>query len=441
MNELVHKYLKDGTAVNIAEGLEQAIRDGKLEPGQKVPTIRALAHAVNVSPTTIAAAYRNLRSRGILVARGRGGTRVSHRPMHAAGCKPAIPHGVRDLSDGNPDPQCLPDLKPILQRIDAKHVLYGSPTECADLVKAVKKELNNDDVVTGDVCILSGAMDAIERLLTVLLKPGDRVGVEDPGFGSVFTLAMSRGLSLVPLPVDEQGMKPEPLAKACRESLDAIIVTPRAQTPTGACLTDARAAELKRIIRRYPDLIIIEDDHANLVSHATLHRLHDEKRRTWAHVRSFAKSMGPDIRLAAVTGDDRTIARVRELLVLGCRWVSYLLQRTVCELLSDKTVRKQLVKTGQLYAQRRNALVSALAKVGLQATACSGFNVWLPVPAEATVVQSMLAAGWSVAPGERFRITSPPGIRITTATLEPELAARVADDLHNAVKPNMATNV
>ncbi len=89
-------------------------------------------------------------------------------------------------------------------------------------------------------CIVSGALDGIERVIDVHLRPGDRVAVENPGYAALFDLLRARGLALEPVAVDERGMRPEELQGALARGASAAMITPRGQNPTGAAL-DARA--------------------------------------------------------------------------------------------------------------------------------------------------------------------------------------------------------
>jgi DNA-binding transcriptional MocR family regulator len=87
------------------------------------------------------------------------------------------------------------------------------------------------------------------------------------------------------------------------------------------------------------------------------------------------------------------------------------------------------------YAERRTALIGALADRGVRAIARSGLNVWVPVPEEHPVVTGLLLNGWAVAPGARFRIASPPAVRITTARLETADAEPLAEKLAECLTP------
>ncbi len=87
------------------------------------------------------------------------------------------------------------------------------------------------------------------------------------------------------------------------------------------------------------------------------------------------------------------------------------------------------------YAARRDALITALAENGVTAHGTSGLNVWIPVPDETGAVSRLLHAGWAVAPGARFRMSAPPGIRVTVSTLTAEETGPLAEAVASACGP------
>ena len=153
-------------------------------------------------------------------------------------------------------------------------------------------------------------------------------------------------------------------------------------------------------------------------------------------MRSAAKAYGPDLRLAVLTGDAVTVDRVHGRQRLGPGWVSRLLQKAVVHLWTSGAV--DVVAVSDAYGRRRDALISALGARGVAAYGRSGMNVWIPVPDETGAVARLLHAGWAVAPGARFRMSAPPGIRITVSPLGLDDMEPLADAVTAAVGPGPA---
>ncbi len=218
-----------------------------MPPGTPLPAVRSLAGELGVSPTTVSAAFKDLRSRGLVVTRARSGAHVSWRPPVAgAWFGSTAPAGVRDLASGNPDPNLLPDLAPILRRLEPPRQLYGGDPADPQLLELARAEFDQDGIAAEEMAVVSGALDGIERALQARLRPGDVVAVEDPGFAGLYDLLRALGLALRPVSVDGRGMTPLVLADALGEGVDAVVVNPRGQNPTGASLDEERAADPRR---------------------------------------------------------------------------------------------------------------------------------------------------------------------------------------------------
>ncbi|MGH3011669.1 MAG: aminotransferase class I/II-fold pyridoxal phosphate-dependent enzyme [Gaiellaceae bacterium] len=405
--------------------VEAEVADGRLPPATKLPPVRELAAALEVSPATVAAAYRELRQRGFVVTDGARGTSVAPAPPVRVKRVSQLPTGVRDLSSGNPDPRLLPSLTDVLTRLEPDHRLYGVPAKLPELASLAADGFAADDI-RGDIAITGGAMDAIERALQTELRLGDRLVVEDPSWPRIADLVRSLGLVVEPVPVDDRGLDPHLLDAALRRGARAVITTPRGQNPSSAATDTARGRALRAVHARYPDVLVIEDDYVAGVGGAKYIPVHRPKGR-WAVVRSLSKVLGPDLRLALVAGDALTISRLEGRQRLGPGWISCILQQTAALLLKDGATARLLARAEQTYTERRQALVGALAARGVAAAGHSGLGVWVPLSDEAAAVRELLVAGWAVSPGERFRFSSSPGIRITTANLEPDDAELLAN--------------
>ncbi|MFF1514610.1 aminotransferase class I/II-fold pyridoxal phosphate-dependent enzyme [Streptomyces sp. NPDC058305] len=428
-------------AADIAASVERAVGSGELEPGQLLPPMRELAERLGVNPNTVAAAYRTLRERGVIETAGRRGSRVRSKPVTTGReyLRVEVPEGVRDLAHGNPDRALLPGLAEAFavagRESDLHPVQYGEDPVEPELGRVARADLDADGVPEGLVVVTSGSLDAIERVLAAHLKPGDAVAVEDPGWGSVFDLAPVLGLRTVGVGVDDEGPLPDDVRRALAGGARALIVTDRAQNPTGAAVTAARARALRSVLAEYPETLLVEDDHGHRIVDVPLHPLAGVTRH-WAFVRSAAKAYGPDLRLAVLTGDAVTVDRVHGRQRLGPGWVSRLLQKAVVHLWTSGAV--DVVAVSDAYGRRRDALISALEARGVAAHGRSGMNVWIPVPDETGAVARLLHAGWAVAPGARFRMSAPPGIRITVSPLRLDDMEPLADAVAAAVGPGPA---
>jgi DNA-binding transcriptional MocR family regulator len=425
--------IRGAGAEAIATDIEEAISAGALAPGAELPSIRELAGQLGVNANTVAAAYRVLRHRGAVETAGRRGTRVRDRPATTPRSLRglAVPQGVRDLSTGNPDPALLPIA--FAHRSSREPVLYGQPAVSPELASAARAALTADGISGEHLAVTAGALDGIERVLTAHLRPGDRVAVEDPGWANLLDLIAALGFSVESMRVDDDGPLADEMARALRRGVRAVVVTSRAQNPTGAAVSAARAGELRRLLADHADVLLIEDDHCAGIAGVGLHSLAGATRR-WAFVRSSAKAYGPDLRLALLAGDQRTVERVQGRLRLGPGWVSYLLQDLAVGLWRDEAATRLVHKAEAVYSRNRERLCTVLAERGVRSHGRSGLNVWIPVPDETVAITRLLDAGWAAAPGSRFRIGTPPGLRITVSTLDASeidaLADAVAAALH-----------
>jgi DNA-binding transcriptional MocR family regulator len=436
MTELKQYRIRAASAAELVQDIEQAVASGALVPGQRLPSVRWLAADVGLSPVTVAAGLAELRRRGVVLTEPRRGSRIGQGPPIGTSRRPLpVPAGARDLSRGNPDPALLPDLRRAISRCDLPLRLYGDAPALPELLAHAREQLRADGIPGEALCIVSGALDAIERVLQAHLRPGDSVAVENPGYAALYDLLRAQGLSLEPVEVDERGMRPSGLRGALERGARAAIITPRGQNPTGATLDAERARQLGDVLAASPQALVIEDDHLGAVAGSKLHTTVAGRGR-WAATRSVAKALGPDLRLAVLAGDSQTIARVQGRQQCGPGWVSHILQTLVLGLWTDPAVQAQVTHASAVYAERRERLLACLASSGVRAHGASGLNVWVPVEDEAGVVGALIQRGWVVAAGAPYRIAgSSPAIRVTSATLTGLEAERLAADLADVLAP------
>jgi DNA-binding transcriptional MocR family regulator len=434
-------------AAEISASIETGVMRGDWVFGAALPPVRVLASHLHVSPATVAKAYQDLRQRGVIETEGRRGTRVRSRPAVStfrSGLRMPVPDGLRDLSTGEPDLRLLPPLAPALAA--AASVVgspqgYSSAVTMPELADAARPRLLAEGVPVADagIVVTSGALDSIERVFNAHLRPGDTVAIEDPAWAALIDLLAALGLRAAPVAVDGEGPEPESLEAALRSGARAVVVTVRAQNPTGAAVSSSRADRLRSLLSGHPGVLVVEDDHAAELAEQEPHCI-GPVTGSWAFVRSASKPFGPDLRIAVLAGDETTIARVAGRMRIGMGWVSTVLQRMLLWLWHDPEVTALVGRAAGTYGVRRRALREALRAVGVEASADTGINVWVPVPDETRAVAVLRDQGYAVAAGALFRLDSPPGIRITISTLEHGEAADLARAVALAVHPAGVTS-
>ena len=216
----LQKYLRGRRAANLAEGIEAAIRDGALRPGALLPTVRALAGELARQPDD--GRLRVPRPAAARPPGRRRSARHARQPRAAAAASRrafAHPQRVRDLASGNPDPALLPRLGPALARVARREGpphLYDDPAHRPELLELARERFAADELRCDALSVVSGALDGVERVLLARLRPGDRVAVEDPGFGGVLHLVRALGMTLLPVAVDDEGPLPDALERRPR---------------------------------------------------------------------------------------------------------------------------------------------------------------------------------------------------------------------------------
>ncbi|SDG35884.1 MULTISPECIES: transcriptional regulator PtsJ [unclassified Duganella] len=428
--------ISGSTAIDIADSIRALVQDGHYQPGDALPPVRELAETLGVNRNTVAAAYQRLTKAGIAVSQGRLGTtiRMPQRAGEQEGLSADTP--LADVAHGNPNADWLPDIAPLLAGRPLKRYVYGEDTILPELRDWAHAWFTPDCPAKWELELTNGAVDAIERLAVAQLVPGDKVAVEDPAFlGTINALRLS-GMQAVGVPIDDEGMQPQALARALEDGARAVLLTPRSNNPTGCSLSKRRADELKRVLAVHPNVLVIVDDHFALLADTPYHNVIPAATARWALVRSVSKALGPDLRLAFVACDADTAARLRTRLAPGMTWVSRILQAMVAACLASEPVHRQVEAARIAYAARRDALHQALRAQGIVLPRPSGgLNVWIPVTRDARdVAYAMAKKGWLVRLGSAYDVQAQSqAIRITISHLEETQARQLALDLKSCL--------
>lgn len=393
------------SAKAIAAAIGRMITAGDLPPDSKLPTVRQLSRSLGVSPTTVSEAWRGLAAVGAIETRGRNGTFVQ---------VPTGPGGPRryrritqwhgrialDLSTGTPDPDLLPDLGPAIAMVGRQSLTTSY------LDTPVLPEL--DELLRADwpfrpeaMTVVDGAMDALDRVAQVVLRLGDRVVVEHPAFPPLLDLLDQLGCEVIGVDVDDEGMVPDELTRALARRPAAVFLQPRAHNPTAIAMSGSRAGELAAVLAD-TSTWVIEDDHANEASGAPLVSLGRWRPERTVHVRSFSKSHGPDLRLAAVGGAGELVEAVANRRLLGPGWSSRILQLVLVHLMRSGETRHALTAARATYDRRRAAMSSRLREAGIDPPDGDGINMWIPVEDERAALVLLASHGIGAAPGTPF---------------------------------------
>jgi DNA-binding transcriptional MocR family regulator len=422
------EHIDGQSAKAVATSISRLVTAGDLSPGSRLPTVRALAKALGVSPTTVNQAWQALGRAGVVETRGRNGTHVRPEPA-ARGPQRyrrmnAGPGPFRlDLSLGTPDPELLPELGPILARV------VGRPLPQGYLIDPVLPDLETVlrrrwPFEPSALTVVDGAMDALDRLTALTVRLGDVVLVEEAAFPPVLDLLDVVGAEVVPITMDDQGMVPAAVERAVRRRPVAVYLQPRAHNPLGVSMTARRAKELAGLVGP-SGAWVFEDDHAGEISSHPLTSLGRYLPARTVLIQSFSKSFGPDLRLAAVAGPADLVGELVSRRMLGAGWSSRLLQGVLLELLTTPAAAHVLTRAREAYAARRSSIVDALGKRGVATTGDDGINLWVEVADEQAAAYSLAAAGVGVAVGSPFV----PGraardhIRITTGLVRDGVGA------------------
>jgi DNA-binding transcriptional MocR family regulator len=417
MLEAIEERLDEPSSRGLAQAVSRAVRDGALRPGAKLPPIRALATALDLSPTTVSAGWALLARSGSIRTDGRRGTTVADLREPAPGrYRRALERQLDftlDLSTGIPDPALLPNLAAALSELTSAGIpgSYLDDPVLPELLVVLRAQW---PYAPEELMVVDGAMDAMDLVSRSLLRFGDRVVVEHPCFPPLLDLLESIGVEVVGVPVDQAGLSPESLTTALQDHIAAVFLQPRAQNPTGASMTEQRAQDLATVLA-LAGTSVVEDDSAGAVAATAPISLGQWIPGQVIHIRSFSKSHGPDLRLAAMGGPSDLLRDAIHRRELGQGWSSRVLQRVLLSLLTDPVAVADVQHARDEYTRRRVALVAGLTSRGVRVASGDGLNLWVPVHDESAAIIRLASQGVGVTPGSPFEVIPDGGahVRVT----------------------------
>ena len=369
----------------ICEHMRAAIRAGQLRPGDRVPSTRELAAQFGTARGTVDAAYAILAGEGYLIGRGAAGTIVSteldsRAVVGAAGrerpnsrAKPPARNELRPLQIGLPALDAFP--RKLWSRLVARHARAFAPTDMAypepsgypPLREAIAGYLATSRGVRCEarqILITNGYQDALNLAASVLLRPGDKVWLEDPGYPPAGEALKAAGAALMPIRVDPEGIRvSDGLARARRARV--AVVTPSHQNPLGVSMSLPRRLALLSWARD-AGAWIIEDDYDSEFRYVgrplpALKSLDQDERVLYAG--TFSKVLYPGLRLGYLVVPESlidTFARSFRLRYLGHAMLE---QRVVSDFMAAGHFARHLKRMRALYGARRRTLADNLCQV------------------------------------------------------------------------------
>lgn len=416
----------------LVDELRRRVQAGSLGPGERLPPVRGLASTLNVTPETVANAYKRLVDEGYLRGEVGRGTFVAAPPLRAeedplapfeaGGALPpfatptATPANAsnRDLLRLASQPGVVsfaasvaaPELAPVdalrealgraLQHDGAQALQVGATQGYAALRHAIAELLEQRGLQVGDsmVCITSGCQQGIDLAAKVFVGAGDSVLVEQPSFLGALEAFRARGARVIGVPIEGDGLRIEALpALIQRHRPKLLYCMPTYQNPTGRSLSLEKRKALLRIAATY-DLPIVEDDSAgfyglNFEAGSRPPSLKADDRAGYViHLGTFSKLIAAGLRLGWLVAEPPVLEKLVAAKYASDLSSDALIQRAVHILLSDRVLQVHLERARAVYRQRRDALVEALRQPGILPTGASfdtpegGFNLWLELPRE-----------------------------------------------------------
>jgi DNA-binding transcriptional MocR family regulator len=448
----------------------QRIRDRLLAPGARLPSVRQCAQQQGVSPSTVVAAYDQLLAQGMVEARknrgffvreslgepaqvapapGKQGEPISawstatgvaaprtYAPIEAT----ALIRGMFHKISNKPQPGMgvfPPDwmestfMPAAVRKVTSTRSLqqfslqYGEPMGDSGLRRMLSNKLASLSVHAAPENIITtvGATHALDIVSRTLLRAGDHVMVEEPGWAVEFARLTALGMRLLPVPRRADGPDLEVMAKYCEVHQPKLYVSVSVfHNPTGYCLTPGSAHRMLQLANQH-DFHIVEDDTYSHIApeHATRLCALDGLQRT-IHVSGFAKILAPNWRVGFLAAHSSLIEQLLDTKLLGTLTTPALLEKALALCMEQGQLRRhaERIKT-RLGAARSRSVKLALNAGCTFAAEPAGLFGWVDTGVDTdALAQRMLDEGYLLAPGALFHAQRKPStlMRINFATTQ-----------------------
>lgn len=364
--------------LQLVERIQELVISGVLHPGDALPSSRALSAALGISRKTVVTAYDRLVYAGWVEGKDRIGLFIADRTataMAQRNASGALESGpMMTIDDGRPDASIAPikeiarNSRQILSGSSAIEALTGNyPAGRPALRKAISEtivaERGLDATEPTEIFVCQGAQMALFIIAHTLLHPGDAIAVGTPGYAPAEAAFKAAGLTIIPIPVDAEGISTDLLGKAIAQyRIKALYVTPRHHYPTMVPLSRYRRQQLANIATRH-HLLVIEDDYdadIRYEARPTLPLVHKLNRAECLYVGSFTATVTSALRLGFVVGSAEHVKRLTSYRSLIDVQGDGLQQEVMADLIACGDLHRHALRASRLYRERQKYLAREL---------------------------------------------------------------------------------
>lgn len=442
----------------------QRIRDRLLAPGARLPSVRQCAQQQGVSPSTVVAAYDQLlaqglvearKNRGFFVRENRTGVQAPSPPdvgqLNAAAglasARPSVPIDATALIRGmfhkisnkpQPGMGVFPPewlestfMPAAVRKVTNTRALqefslqYGEPKGDGSLRRVLSQKLTTLNIHAAPENIITtvGATHALDIVSRTLLRPGDHVMVEEPGWAVEFARLHALGMRLLPVPRRADGPDLEVMARYCEVHQPRLYVSVSVfHNPTGYCLTPGSAHRVLQLANRHGFHIVEDDTYSHIApEHATRLSALDGLQRT-IHVSGFAKILAPNWRVGFLAAHPSLIEQLLDTKLLATLTTPALLEKALAFCIEQGQLRRHAERIRTRLDQARSRSVKLALAAGCKfAAEPAGLFGWVDTGVDGdALAQRMLDQGYLLAPGSLFHADRKPStlMRINFATTQ-----------------------
>ena len=463
---MLMKTASQSLTEQLAARFAQRIRDRLLNPGARLPSVRLCAQQQGVSPSTVVGAYDQLLAQGLVEARKNRGFYVRERasspvesaqaapktiakvhaqeapavrhraPLNATALIRGMFHGISDKPQ--PGMGVLPKewlhttfLSTAVRRscsveaLNAFSLQYGEPAGDLGLRRALSAKLAGLAVQAAPAQIITtvGATQALDVVSRTLLRAGDPVMVEEPGWAVEFARLEALGMRILPVPRRADGPDLEVMARYCEAHRPKLFVSVSVlHNPTGFCLSPSSAYRVLQLASQF-DFHVLEDDTYSHFApeHATRMCALDGLQRT-IYVGGFAKILAPNWRVGYLAAHPQLVERLLDTKLLTTLTTPALLEKALAWCIDQGQLRRHTERIrARLDAARARSAQLALSHGCTFAAEPVGLFGWVETGVDTDVLaQRMLDEGYLLAPGALFHAERTPSslMRINFATTQ-----------------------